>query len=294
MSQINVTNKSDLRVEIENIKNSNASRAKKYEALVKLGISANEANYVLGQLPTRERIAFTFGVEIECYNLPYSIGVAFLRSQGLTAEAQSYNHRDSRTLFKLTSDSSLNGNDTAECVTPILGGKKGFGSLKKCCTALNNAGARVNRSTGLHVHIGVKNMTDAQYVNTFKNYQFLERLIDTFMAQSRRGNNSHWCASIRRFYFGSSTSKHDISRIMPSRYYKVNPCAWYAHRTIEFRQHGGTTDFDKISNWVNFCGKLVCWSKDNVLNREITDINDVPFLNSEEKAFFANRIAALN
>ena len=68
------------------------------------------------------------------------------------------------------------------------------------------------------------------------------------------------------------------------RYYKVNAESYTRHKTIEFRQHQGSTNYKKIEMWVKFCAKLVGWSRNNVFTSE-----DIPFLNKEEKAFFQSR-----
>ena len=66
------------------------------------------------------------------------------------------------------------------------------------------------------------------------------------------------------------------------------------HQTIEFRQHQGTTDFKKISMWAKFCIKLVEWSLNNRLECKINKIEDIPFLNKTEKAYFARRANELS
>ena len=138
-------------------------------------------------------------------------------------------------------------------------------------------------------------LTEKQYVNVFKNYKMLESLIDTFMAESRRADNAYYCLSIKRFNYTNCESIRDVHNVMGTkRYFKVNHLAYNRHQTIEFRQHQGTTDFEKISNWANFCMKLVAWSLNNVLTSEVRDINDVPFLNANEKEFFKGRIEHFN
>tara|TARA_R100001244_G_scaffold132368_1_gene108485 strand:+ start:3438 stop:4490 length:1053 start_codon:yes stop_codon:yes gene_type:complete len=41
------------------------------------------------------------------------------------------------------------------------------------------------------------------------------------------------------------------------RYRKVNFCSYLDYRTIEFRQHGSSIDYEKIGTWVAFLGNLV-------------------------------------
>ena len=113
---------------------------------------------------------YTFGVEIECYNAPRESLLNAAHANGLAMQSENYNHADNRHYYKLVSDSSIHGNDPVECVSPILkGNTRGFNSLKSCCTALKQIGARVNYSTGLHVHVG-GGISEKQYVNTFVNY----------------------------------------------------------------------------------------------------------------------------
>lgn len=249
----------------------------------------------MSELPKtiRETHKFTFGVEIEC------LVAASLMRESATRNAmpfqyEGYNHTDNKNYYKFVSDSSIRGENPIECVSPVLTGKAGMKSLETCCKALNEAGAQVNRSTGLHVHIGAQKMSDETYINVFKNYQKLERVIDTFMANSRRANNSQWCRTLQGKDFTQCTTKHDVLSIMNgNRYYKVNACSYARHQTIEFRQHQGSTDFEKISNWVNFCAKLVAWSKKSVLSSEVTSIDDIPFLTAKEKSFFKSRAEVL-
>lgn len=284
-----------LNEEIQEIKNMKGSKTAKKEAFIKLGLRKYEIELLLSELPkqVREVHKFTFGVEIEC------LVAASLMRESATRNAmpfryEGYNHTDNNHYYKFVSDSSIRGENPIECVSPVLTGKAGMKSLENCCKALNEAGAQVNISTGLHVHIGAANLSDEAYINVFKNYQKLERVIDTFMARSRRANNSQWCRTLQGRNFMWCTTKSDIFDAMNGdRYFKVNACSYARHKTIEFRQHQGSTDFEKISNWVNFCAKLVAWSKKNVLSSEVTSIDEIPFLTKKEKSFFKSRAEVL-
>ena len=291
--------KKSLNEQVKDIVSSRASRQDKINALVKLGIRENEIQFIMpvyGRVkatPKAKAFKFTFGVEIEC--VMSRIRFENVASQtGVPYNYEHYNHTDNKEYFKFTTDSSISRSsnregDPIECVSPILDGtKKGFDKLQLCCKSLNEAGAYVNRSTGLHVHIGARGLTGQQYVNVFKNYQKLEAVIDTFMAESRR--NCHWCATLRGYDFSNCYSQRDVYREMNGdRYHKVNPVSYGAHGTIEFRQHQGSTDFKKIKAWVNFCAKLVAYSMDNVLSESITNVDAIPFLTDTEKSFFKTR-----
>jgi hypothetical protein len=166
--------------------------------------------------------------------------------------------------------------------------------LKACCASLRECGAMVNRSTGLHIHVGGR-ITEKQYGNTFANYYYLESVIDSFMSPSRRENyyakklvgNVDSIVRARTFRQVNDAMHRD-------RYYKINCESWARHRTIEFRHHQGTTDYDKISNWARFCIKLVHWSADNRLNAPVRSIDEIPFLTDDEKTFFKERVNAFN
>jgi hypothetical protein len=284
-----------LNEEIQDIKTGKGSKTSKKEALIKLGLRKHEIDIILSDLPKQvtERFKFTFGVEIECL-VASSVMRECATRNAMPFQYEGYNHEDNNHYYKFVSDSSIRGENPIECVSPVLTGKAGMKSLENCCKALNEAGAQVNISTGLHVHIGAANLSDEAYINVFKNYQKLERVIDTFMARSRRANNSQWCRTLQGRNFMWCTTKSDVFDAMNGdRYFKVNACSYARHQTIEFRQHQGSTDFEKISNWVNFCAKLVAWSKKNVLSSEVDSIDEIPFLTKKEKSFFKSRAEIL-
>lgn len=284
-----------LKEQVEEIKNMKGSRATKKAAFVKLGLRKYEVELLMADLPKpiRETYKFTFGVEIECLVPAETMRECATRNE-MSFRYEGYNHTDNNHYYKFVSDSSIRGENPIECVSPVLAGKAGMKSLETCCKALNEANAQVNISTGLHIHIGAAILSDEAYVNVFKNYQKLERVIDTFMARSRRANNSRWCRTLQGKNFSWCTTKSDIYDAMNGdRYFKVNACSYARHKTIEFRQHQGSTDFEKISNWVSFCAKLVAWSKKNVLSSEVNSIDEIPFLTKKEKSFFKSRAEVL-
>ncbi|MBD5242069.1 MAG: hypothetical protein HDS59_08335 [Barnesiella sp.] len=285
-----------LKEQVNEIKSATISRNAKKSALAKLGITPYEISLMLESEPTAAtaRTAFTFGVEIECNVARGSIREA-ASVTGMNYEYEGYNHRDGHSYFKFTTDGSVTGSNPIECVSPVLRGSHGKSSLKCAIDTLNRAGATVNRSCGLHVHIGAQNLTQQQCANVFNNYFYLESLIDSFMAPSRRRDNNPYCRSLAdHSALTGCESMADVKTVLDyDRYHKVNPMAYDRHRTIEFRQHQGSTDYKKILNWVMFCGKLVDWSKKNRLTANVTSIDDIPFLTPAEKKFFNNRIATL-
>lgn len=292
-----------LNEEIKDVLAARTSKAAKSAALKKLGITPYEISLMLDNVAsgaysstTPLRYVFTFGVEIEC-GVSRDALAQSASETGMAYEYQGYNHRDGHNFFKFVTDGSLRLPNAIECVSPVLKGADGKAALKNACKTLNNAGARVNKTCGLHVHIGAARLTGEQYANVFVNYAHLERLIDSFMAESRRGGNAYYAQTLQDHLSGLKrcSSVANVQSVMNGcRYHKVNPMSYDRHKTIEFRQHQGTPDFNKISNWVNFCGKLVIWSKTNRLDADITSIDEIPFLTASEKSFFKSRIAELN
>jgi hypothetical protein len=289
-----------LNEQVSDVMNERSTKSAKRTKLVKLGLMPHEVELLLSMQHTAKRSGtdfdfskLTFGVEIESYHYTRESLISAGTANGLQVRSEGYNHHDNKSYFKIVSDSSLQGDNTNEVVSPILKGNKGLNSLKAMCDTLASVDARVNRSCGLHVHIGAENLSDEHYVRIVRNYQKLESVIDSFMPNSRRGNNSRWCHSLQGVDFSHCTTKTDVYNAMyGDRYYKVNAVAYLRHKTIEFRQHSGTVEYEKISNWVKFLAKLVEYSYKHEID-SCNSIEEIPFLKESEKTYFINRREAL-
>lgn len=73
------------------------------------------------------------------------------------------------------------------------------------------------------------------------------------------------------------------------RYFKVNAMAYNTHKTIEFRQHNGTTNFEKIRNWVEFLSCFLQYSLSSEEPLTATTIDELPFLTNRLKSFYKGR-----
>ena len=270
------------------------SKQVKSISLIKLGLTRYEVNLLLGSMPKVSKTAkfnantLTFGVEIECYNVVRDRIIREVEQRNIHIQSQGYNHADTKEFYKIVSDCSIQGNDANEIVSPILKGKQGENSLKAVCDSLNAIDAKVNRSTGLHVHFDASNISDSHFVNIFRNYAKIESLIDSFLPLSRRSNNTQVCRSFANKSFNNCETKEDVMHNLGSRYFKVNAESYLRHQTIEFRQHSGTTDYTKILNWINFLRKLIQFSFDSDI-QECNSIGEIPFLTAKEKSYFMDR-----
>ena len=298
-----------LNEQVNEVLNSRMSVSKKTKTLISLGLTQHEALYMARAsmvikprrpMAPRHVFTYTFGVEMETVNCRPSAFIRAARDFGLAAidhtGCYSGCHTDIAE-FKLVPDGSLRGSNTAECVTPALNSNEaGFEDLKKCCHALRQVGATTNKSCGLHVHIGARDLSDQEFCNVFVNYMMLETAIESFLAPSRRGCAAQWCYSLRRHERSvlTATTKEEMRQALNyDRYHRVNAEAYNRHKTIEFRQHQGTINYRKVSAWVSFLGKLVEFSKTNRLTERIDTIENIPFLSQAEKNYFIRRREAL-
>ena len=210
-----------------------------------------------------------FGVEFEAYNVDRNVLCDALNEAGIFTIIESYNHI-TRRHWKIVTDSSIRGNKGFELVSPILQGEAGITEMKKVCEILKQCGAKVNLSCGTHVHIDAHSINLGSWKRIYINYARLEKVIDDFMPKSRKGNNNFYTkgfSTITNFEekISNAISLVEIDNFFGSRYFKINPKSYARHNTIEFRQHSGTVEFEKISNWVRFLGNLITFSEDNLV-----------------------------
>ena len=123
----------------------------------------------------------------------------------------------------------------------------------------------MDRRCGLHVHHDINDYTVKQIANIFALYIKLEKTLDTFVPNSRRANNNAYCYSLFRGTTQQTildklkavNSIEDIERIWDTRYLKVNFQSYVKYGTIEFRQHSGTIEFEKMYNWILLTQQMV-------------------------------------
>jgi len=210
-----------------------------------------------------------FGVEIEFTNNVRSELIAKMQEYGLTVRQESLNHRTS-TGWKLVTDCSCG----YELVSPPLKGEAGIEELRLACKALEEVGAHVNVSCGLHVHHDANDMTRMELRNLFLLFVRFERVLDRLVAPSRRTGGNGYCISHGGQHSdrerilsqaAASNSGLDLFRTvnMDNRYHKLNFMCYERQGTVEFRAHGGTIEFEKIEAWICLTQLFVERSKDS-------------------------------
>jgi len=309
--------------QIQNILNENGTKTEKIRKLLALGLTrravadlVTNGNYGFVQNvytrmlrdmnTTTAQVATTvipdlnytfnrnFGIEIEAYNCSKQKLAQELTAAGIKVKVEDYNHIDSEERWKITSDGSLTGTQSFELVSPILHGEEGLKDLEKVCWVLELCDVKVNNSCGLHIHMDAAGFTLQTWKNLALSYKRLEKVIDAFMPSSRR--NNRFCqgfANITETQIKSAGTITDLRRAFGNdRYRKVNLEAYARHRTVEFRQHSGTTNFTKMSAWIYFLAKLIIFAENGeVQNR--TTLQNIPFLDDREKIYFKLRTRKL-
>lgn len=207
-----------------------------------------------------------FGIEIEFYspkNVQDTVEHLRRRVRGLMVEKW-YGSE-----WRIVHDGSLTDVDgffSMELVSPVLDtdDASNLRTIRKVCSTLQDMGAFVNRSCGLHVHVDASTLNVEEIKTVFHRYTKFESTIDLMVPTNRRGDNVYYTKG------GSSvvTSVENcqtmaaLQRVLPDRYYKVNLQSLGKHNTIEFRQHSGSINGDTILNWVDFVSSFVKTSKE--------------------------------
>lgn len=234
-----------------------------------------------------------FGVEIEAYNCSRERLARELQDAGIQVTIEGYNH-DARSHWKLVTDSSIEGRDTFELVSPILVGEEGLKELETVCWVLDACDVKVNESCGFHVHMDASDFSIETWKNLALSYKHIENIIDSFMPRSRRDNR--YCESMRNLpetrITGANTIRDLQQAFNNNRYYKVNLEAYSRHRTVEFRQHSGTINFAKMEKWIRFINGLIIFAQTGQLPSRTT-LDRLPFLDEKQKLFFKLRTKKL-
>ena len=202
-----------------------------------------------------------FGVEIEFKGNRLAVQ-DYMNAHGVECHIEGYNH-NTRPHWKIVTDASCE----YELVSPPIHGQDAFRQLKVACDALAAAGARVDKTCGLHVHHDANDLDVRSFANIFALYIKLEETIDTFLPNSRRSNNNQYCHSLGLTAEEKQRKLNQLKKVRTiqdiaydvysSRYFKVNAQSYLRHGTVEFRQHSGTVEYDKIVNWVMLTQRIV-------------------------------------
>lgn len=188
------------------------------------------------------------GVEIEFY-IPNGVNQDDLAIQFAEAGLSDY--------VSLKDDGSIrcDDDDSSHEVAVVAPETEIQSIIQRVCNVLSDNNAQVNSSCGLHVHIDLRNRSAQMIYNRLVNAQgHLFKLIPS----SRRSNE--YCQRIKPGY---NIEHFDGG----SRYYAINPASYKKYKTVEVRLHSGTTDSEKINNWIAL---LLSITKHGIIKGELT------------------------
>lgn len=193
----------------------------------------------------------TYGIEFET-----TIPASLARMVGAYSRPADASRLGLPAGWRTKSDCSIRagrGRVGCEFVSPILRGAAGIRSVLAVLKRLNELAARVNRSTGCHVHVGwsgddralgrlvtlVANFEDAIYAST----------------GTTRRQRGHWCGGVRRY--GDASHAQSFSR--SNRYHVLNLTNLRpgGKQTVEFRAFAGTLNATKAVAYVRMCLGMV-------------------------------------
>lgn len=188
-----------------------------------------------------EKVALALGVQ-HIHVLPYHGRVC----ETCNAQVSGY------TEWKVERDGSVYTG--GEVISPILQGEDGFAQIKKVMKAIKEAGGGVSRSCGLHVHLGVRDMTKEQRAELVGRWYANETMIKHFVSRSRWTNA--YCktvvpAEVTRWQ-QLILAGRDPDRTQVNRTSSLNITPFPKAGTYEVRLHQGSLNAKKISAWVKF------------------------------------------
>ena len=203
----------------------------------------------------------TFGIEIECIGLDCTQAFRALHNAGVSVVNAGYTHDVIRE-WKVVRDGSLNSrNGACEVVSPILQGKQGIDEIRTVMSILRTAGASVDTSCGMHIHIGVKHFSNIQLANIVRDHQMWNGAFDAFLADRRTVANGSYLGkrnarSARELAddIRDASSQAELRSTVSNtrRYTNLNVASYAKYGTFENRQHQGSLNGMNAGAWIAF------------------------------------------
>ena len=211
----------------------------------------------------------TFGIEIEC-TLPRDV----IDREGISIGG----HNSGPQLpgapdgWQVMADCSINptrsGHVGIEVVSPILAGQDGLLQVVKVLQLLNGWSVHVNRSTGLHIHIGTHGLGSDSLTRSPEFLRKVTALVarneTALFASTGTKSREHgtYSASMRPWLAGAiRTLTPGRDRFghqdLGNRYQTLNLQALTRHGTIEFRVFQASTNVTKVATYIQTCLGLV-------------------------------------
>lgn len=231
--------------------------------------------------------SLTFGVEIEMTGLPRT-KVAEVVAKHFNA---SYHYEgtcyDKRTIkdrrgrvWTVERDASIqpedrhgnsaDGRHKVEFVTPILY-YEDIEELQQIIRDIRHAGAKVNRSCGIHIHVGAEKFTATTLRNLSNLFATHEDMLYRALEVDDAHRNMCYCQKTDQNYLDrlnktkpatadafnlcwyNTSHVYNHGHYDESRYHGLNLHAFFTKGTVEFRLFNSTLHAGKIKAYIQFC-----------------------------------------
>ena len=163
---------------------------------------------------------------------------------------------------------TTNGGEECEFVTPKCT-YEDIETVQECIRALRKAGAKVNSSCGIHIHVDGANHTAKSLKNLVFTFRAKEDLIFKAVAPDRKGN--HFCKPIddqlvdnikklktvdtqslkSTWYDTYSDWRSETTHYHGSRYHALNLHSLWYRGTVEFRLFKSTLHAGEVRAYIN-------------------------------------------
>jgi len=192
------------------------------------------------ELKTKNELGVTSRTYVASEGLKYSFGVELETSKGCV-NLQDY------FINKLNLSSLRDGSvEGSEYVTGILKGDSGFNQLYRTTTVLNRQN-KVDKTCGMHVHIGGANFNKAFSVYAHILSEKIEESMFSIVAKTRRGNS--YCGDVIKLGLEDIIKKYGASYGVEIAYEELFKAMTYGKKP--------TATYNKKNNhhYGRYCGK---------------------------------------
>lgn len=211
----------------------------------------------------------TFGMEFEIQGLSPAAASRSLNNAGIDCDG---GHESS---WVSKYDGSVSNG--AEVISPILTAAR-LNEAHRVTKALKTDGARVDRATGFHVHIGIQSLGSSNeavfqrtpasnLANLVINWYAAHHAIAALVAPSRL--NNRYCKVLNEAQAteqASYSSNGNRGAWNGNRYVSLNLESMQRHGTVEARLHQGTLNGVKAIAWSQFIAAFIDATSNKGLN----------------------------
>lgn len=134
--------------------------------------------------------------------------------------------------------------------------------LEKLCKLLAELGAKVNKSCGLHVHLDQRDLSNvSELLSNPRTAKYLESNPMSYIEFNKRSitTRANRIGRVLPLLFSmvpnsrrtNTYCRNEVGDYGGDRYVAVNKASLEKFGTLEIRMHSATTNFSKISNWID-------------------------------------------